>query len=315
MTQQLTKAGRKRLLSEDTARNCEEARKEKCACRCAGKFHGRFANLSEGERAEIPRSYYENLPEDDPHWIPSAEWLARRKARKDEERRRLKADSRKMRERARAHCAETGCQEFDAEPVETPPMGEQFGPAEEWSSYRCRTCGVLYTEYSNARPLLVRDGKVFVFLCAKEDRYPAKDAGFGFASDPRPRWLTSDPRAALKVASYATPGLRAEIEREAGDSEAAAARAREEAARGREAESRNWLRYDSARGGFVWRGPFEMNPEVKAADFGFRSSPFPHWFTTDPRAASRFSRYTDDPATLAMFSALGAAGGDGAGAA
>lgn len=53
-----------RALSERQARNCEEARKPVCRCRCGGALHGAKRG---GEKPG--RTWYEQLPEDDPHKV------------------------------------------------------------------------------------------------------------------------------------------------------------------------------------------------------------------------------------------------------
>lgn len=71
-----------RNLTERQAKNCEEAREPVCHCRCSGQFHG-------GKRggANAPMSYYNSLPEDDPHFAPSKEQLAARRKTKQEAKR------------------------------------------------------------------------------------------------------------------------------------------------------------------------------------------------------------------------------------
>jgi hypothetical protein len=54
-------------LSERQARRCEEAREPVCHCRCGGAKHGARRAGTEG----TPRSFFEQLPEDDPHYVPS----------------------------------------------------------------------------------------------------------------------------------------------------------------------------------------------------------------------------------------------------
>lgn len=51
-------------LSIRQAERCETAREPVCKCRCGGKLHG--AKRGSG------RSFFEELPEDDPHHIDSA---------------------------------------------------------------------------------------------------------------------------------------------------------------------------------------------------------------------------------------------------
>jgi hypothetical protein len=72
-------------LSERQARRCEEAREPVCHCRCGGAKHGARRAGTEG----TPRSFFEQLPEDDPHYVPSVEKIAAQKAaRKEAERKR-----------------------------------------------------------------------------------------------------------------------------------------------------------------------------------------------------------------------------------
>lgn len=41
---------------------CENAQTTRCICRCNGELHG-------AGRSRIPE-YFEQLPTDDPHWLP-----------------------------------------------------------------------------------------------------------------------------------------------------------------------------------------------------------------------------------------------------
>lgn len=68
-----------RALSERQARTCENACKPRCRCRCGGAAHG-----SARGGAGVDRSFFERLPEDDPHRLPTDE---EKKAR-DKKRRR-----------------------------------------------------------------------------------------------------------------------------------------------------------------------------------------------------------------------------------
>ncbi len=56
---------RTRALSEAAARNCENASKPRCRCRCGGKNHG-SARID----ADALRSEYTELGESDPHYLP-----------------------------------------------------------------------------------------------------------------------------------------------------------------------------------------------------------------------------------------------------
>ena len=63
------------------ASSCEAAITHRCICRCGGALHGakRYGTLSDNQ--EFPdRTFFENLPESDPHHLPNRdEILARRK--------------------------------------------------------------------------------------------------------------------------------------------------------------------------------------------------------------------------------------------
>lgn len=71
-----------RALSLRQASNCEQAKEPVCKCRCRGQLHG----AKRGGENPDP-TFFEGLPEDDPHYTPSAAVkAARRKAREAEQR-------------------------------------------------------------------------------------------------------------------------------------------------------------------------------------------------------------------------------------
>ena len=59
-----------RALSLRQAGRCEAAQHEKCRCRCHGIAHGR---QREREPASLSREFFEALPIDDPHRLPTDE--------------------------------------------------------------------------------------------------------------------------------------------------------------------------------------------------------------------------------------------------
>ena len=73
-------------LSAKQAQNCEQAVHEKCVCRCRGALHGARRG---GGTADAPdMTFFENLPEDDPHYTPSEKKKAEeRKARAEKKKR------------------------------------------------------------------------------------------------------------------------------------------------------------------------------------------------------------------------------------
>ncbi len=71
-------------LSEKQARSCEEAKDPVCKCRCGGRLHG----ARRGGDNDTPRSFFEGLPEDDPHYLPSAAKVAEAEEKRKEEKRR-----------------------------------------------------------------------------------------------------------------------------------------------------------------------------------------------------------------------------------
>lgn len=56
-------------LSQKQASRCEEAKEPVCKCRCGGALHG----AKRGKGAE----FFDSLPADDPHHIPSKERKSR----------------------------------------------------------------------------------------------------------------------------------------------------------------------------------------------------------------------------------------------
>lgn len=70
-------AGYKRALSRREADRCEQACEPECKCRCGGAKHGtkRGSGLA----------FFNALPTDDPHYIPSKEAREAEKKRKREE--------------------------------------------------------------------------------------------------------------------------------------------------------------------------------------------------------------------------------------
>lgn len=66
-----------KALSLAQANNCETAREPVCKCRCQGALHG--ARRGEGI------AFFNGLPVDDPHYIPSAEARKEQKRKEREE--------------------------------------------------------------------------------------------------------------------------------------------------------------------------------------------------------------------------------------
>ena len=58
-----------RALSQRQAQTCEEACHPRCRCRCGGALHGASRGGSQ-EDGSVDRSFFEALPEDDPHHLP-----------------------------------------------------------------------------------------------------------------------------------------------------------------------------------------------------------------------------------------------------
>jgi hypothetical protein len=73
-------------LSTKLAQACEEATQPQCKCRCGGVLHGakRGGTNTDGS---IDRAFFERLPQDDPHYLPSEEVKQRRAKQKKIERR------------------------------------------------------------------------------------------------------------------------------------------------------------------------------------------------------------------------------------
>lgn len=99
----------KKPLSEQAARACEEARGPSCHCRCGGAYHGgkrggsQYGKQADGTFLDTPREFFEQLPEDDPHYLLSAEAKkARAKARREQK----AQEHREMMERRYAKLAE-----------------------------------------------------------------------------------------------------------------------------------------------------------------------------------------------------------------
>ena len=69
-----------RALSLRQAQTCEEARSPRCRCRCHGSLHGGHAAADpDGDSPVYDRAFFEALPADDPHHLPTE---VERKARK-----------------------------------------------------------------------------------------------------------------------------------------------------------------------------------------------------------------------------------------
>lgn len=83
----------KKPLSDAAARSCEEARGPSCHCRCGGQFHGgkrggaQYGKQADGTFLDTPREFFEQLPEDDPHYLMSAEVKAKRAQERKEQKR------------------------------------------------------------------------------------------------------------------------------------------------------------------------------------------------------------------------------------
>lgn len=71
-----------RALSLRQAARCETAKHPTCRCRCHGALHGAKRNFIEEDRQNLEeREFYEGLPADDPHHLPTKE--EQRRKRKD----------------------------------------------------------------------------------------------------------------------------------------------------------------------------------------------------------------------------------------
>lgn len=75
-----------RALSLRQAASCEQALHPKCRCRCHGTYHGTGRAAFSADRG---RSFFEALPDDDPHRLPTEEEVAERRC----ERRRARVDA------------------------------------------------------------------------------------------------------------------------------------------------------------------------------------------------------------------------------
>lgn len=78
-----------KALNESQARRCEEAKGGRCRCRCGGAMHGASRAKLAGD---TPRTWFEALPEDDPHKV--------RELSAAEQARRAKADARQKTRRS-----------------------------------------------------------------------------------------------------------------------------------------------------------------------------------------------------------------------
>lgn len=78
-------------LSVTMANNCENAKNATCTCRCGGALHGakRLTTDTQGNTARVE---FEQLPETDPHFVPS------KKRAKELAKERLKERKRQKRE-------------------------------------------------------------------------------------------------------------------------------------------------------------------------------------------------------------------------
>ena len=69
-----------RALSLRQAARCETAKHKTCRCRCHGALHGAMRNFIEEGRQRIEeREFYETLPKDDPHHLPTREETRRKR--------------------------------------------------------------------------------------------------------------------------------------------------------------------------------------------------------------------------------------------
>lgn len=112
----------------------------------------------------------------------------------------------------------------------------------------------------------------YEFLCDKEQRAVAKDAGFRFSADGgRPVWWTTSARRALAVSAYADDALRAEL----------AERAKDEP---------DPLKITLRLEGRVWRyysPDAASNGPAKNAQMRFKPDPIPHWWTESRDVAAK----------------------------
>lgn len=81
-----------RPLSQSTANRCENAKEPECKCRCGGALHGAKGKrigrgtspMDTDTNGDTVPIWFEQLPETDPHWVPSkkrAKELAKERAR------------------------------------------------------------------------------------------------------------------------------------------------------------------------------------------------------------------------------------------
>lgn len=128
-----------RPLSDKMARKCEEAKGGICHCRCGGRFHGRSAGKVES--GVVPFSYYnEDLPEDDPHWLPNEE---QKDARKNEtyEARKLQY---KLKTAGKWHVYNDRCRAFEPVEITSDEAKARGGYVPEYAAGRryfaCKNC-------------------------------------------------------------------------------------------------------------------------------------------------------------------------------
>lgn len=94
----MTEQKQKKPLSEQAARSCEEARGPTCHCRCGGMLHGgkrggtQYGKQADGTFVDTPREFFEQLAEDDPHYLLSAEAKAERSQERKEQKRRAREE-------------------------------------------------------------------------------------------------------------------------------------------------------------------------------------------------------------------------------
>lgn len=70
-------------LSDKQAQACEQATQPTCKCRCGGALHGTKRGGTNAD-GTLDRAFFEALPEDDPHYLPSAEKVtAQKRLRKE----------------------------------------------------------------------------------------------------------------------------------------------------------------------------------------------------------------------------------------
>ena len=74
-----------RALSLRQARNCENAKHPRCKCRCHGVLHGASRSQVMTE-AQPSRAWFEALPADDPHHLPTKEERRAKRRKRDRQR-------------------------------------------------------------------------------------------------------------------------------------------------------------------------------------------------------------------------------------